>query len=226
MNRSPRDAAHLRDIWLQARAAAGAGSYRRLATGAARLGEAAAIAGGSRARGRSPASRRGSGLACGRHQARDACSHHGCRMKRRSASCMATSSPAIFFTTTVGWRPDRLGAGLDRRAGLDLGWMLMMIRRRGMAPELAAGRSDIRARSDRALSRSRRTGPPTTSNGIRHWRITVSARSPASMSNFIARASVRTPCGNASRHPFRSCSHAASSLPNARPAMIQKETVE
>ena len=120
-------------------------------------------------------------------------------------------------------RPDRLGTGLDRRARPRPRLDVDDVRSARLAPELAAGRADIRARFDRTPIAGPAARPTGTWNGIRRSHITASARSPASTSNFIAPASAATPCGNASRHPSRSCSRAASSLPNARPPMTRRK---
>ncbi len=58
-------------------AAVGTGAYGRLATGAARLGEASAIAGGTRPLDERPAPRAGSPLVGRRHRTRRSCWHRG-----------------------------------------------------------------------------------------------------------------------------------------------------
>ena len=98
---------------------------------------------------------------------------------------------------------DRLGAGLDRRARPRPRLDPDDVRQRGVARELAAGRSGIRARPDRRLSRRRRPGLSPSRMVSGAGALSSRVRSPASMSNFIAPASVRTRCGSASRLRFR-----------------------
>jgi aminoglycoside phosphotransferase (APT) family kinase protein len=109
--------------------------------------------------------------------------------------------------------------------GLDLGWMLMMIDALAWHPDW---RPVASISAGDLIESYRRSGGPAFLNldWYQGSPIIVSVRSPASMSNCIERASVRTPCGNVSRRRFRFCSRAASRWPKARPPITQKEAVE
>ena len=108
-------------------------------------------------------------------------------------------------------RIDRLGAGLDRRAGPRPRLDTDDVRRPGVAPSWQPVAPVSRDRSDRRLSRGRRPGLLQCRMVSGAGALSVSVRSPASMSNFIAPASVRTVCGSDSRLRSRPCLHAASS---------------
>ena len=159
---------------------------------------------------------RGSGLVCGRHRARNAARVTNAGRSAGRPRPWRLPARQHSLRQRPRRRPDRLGVGLDRcarpRPWLDVDDDPTQ----GLAPSLAAGRSGIGEDLIDALSRGRRSGAPTHRMVSGPGAAIVSARSPASTSNFIAPASVRMPCGNASRHLFRSCSRAASSLPNAR----------